>query len=221
MGIEENKRLTKKASEEINKGNIEILYEIEDIDHILHYSFGQDVKGVEAQVQGFKELHTIFPDLQTSIVDTVAEGDMVASRFTLSGTHTGADYMGIPATGKRFEFEGAMIQRYKDGKVMERWEYLDRLDVLHQRGVIPTLDEIINLQKQKQTEEENKEVLRRFSEAIRKSDIPTIDELMTNECVFHMLGNDPPADLNRDQVIEMFSSPSYSTETVTVEDVIA
>ena len=117
-------------------------------------------------IQAFKELRSIFPDLQTSIIDTVAEGDMVASRFTLSGTHTGVDYMGIPATGKRFEFEGAMIQRYKDGKVMERWEYLDRLDVLHQRGVIPTLDEIRNLQKQKQTEEENKEVVKAFMEAM-------------------------------------------------------
>ena len=69
--------------------------------------------------------------------------------------------------------------------------------------------------------EENKEVVRRFSEAIRKSDIPTINALMTDDCVFHMLGNDPPADLNRDQVKEMFTSPAYSTETVKVEDVIA
>src|SRR5690349_9555898 len=41
-----------------------------------------------------------FPDLQISIEDAVAEGDLVAQRVTFTGTHAG-DFQGLPPTHKR------------------------------------------------------------------------------------------------------------------------
>ena len=45
-------------------------------------------------------LRTAFPDLQVTIKPIVAEGNMVAWPRTQTGTPQ-AEYMGIPATGKK------------------------------------------------------------------------------------------------------------------------
>jgi len=67
--------------------------------------------------------------------------------------------------------------------------------------------------------EENKEVVRRFIEAREKYDIPTIDELMSSDCVMHM----PLRDLNRKQMMQIFGDTSgpVSVESATIEDIIA
>ena len=41
-----------------------------------------------------------FPDIQWTLEETIAEGDKVAARFTMRGTHNGTFY-GVPPTGKK------------------------------------------------------------------------------------------------------------------------
>jgi predicted ester cyclase len=45
------------------------------------------------------------PDLLASVEDIVAEGDMVAARVRLTGTHTGSPLFGVPATGRPVDVE--------------------------------------------------------------------------------------------------------------------
>jgi len=49
----------------------------------------------------------------------VAEGDVVAERSTLRGTHSGT-FMGVPATGKQVRGTMMAFNKFADGKVVER-----------------------------------------------------------------------------------------------------
>lgn len=53
--------------------------------------------------QFFNSFTSSFPDLRHEIVDLVAEGDKVAVRYDVTGTHKG-ELQGIPPTGKKVSF---------------------------------------------------------------------------------------------------------------------
>jgi len=80
--------------------------------------------------------HTAFPDFQVTVEDVVAEGDKVARRVTLSGTHKG-EYMGIPPTGKQMTMGVITIERIEGGKIAEQWGEADMLGLMQQLGVMP------------------------------------------------------------------------------------
>jgi len=64
---------------------------------------------------------------------TVAEGDMVAARWTTEGTNTSA-WAGREPTGKHAVFSGVNIFRFADGKVVELWNHRDDLGLMQQLG---------------------------------------------------------------------------------------
>jgi len=72
------------------------------------------------------------------IDEQLAEGDLVASRWTGRGTHQG-ELMGIPPTGKQVTVSGITISRVKNGKVVEEWSNWDTLGMLQQLGVVPEM----------------------------------------------------------------------------------
>lgn len=61
-------------------------------------------------------------------------------RRTYEGTHRGGSLLGIPATGKRFQFGGISIFRLANGRIAEHWEQLDRLALIQQLGLVPEPD---------------------------------------------------------------------------------
>lgn len=65
-------------------------------------------------------LHVAFPDMRLTEQDIIAEGDRVASRWIVSGTHQG-DFMGHRPSGRRYEITGMSIYRLHDGKIAEGW----------------------------------------------------------------------------------------------------
>ena len=75
-----------------------------------------------------------FPDLELTIEDAVAEGDLVAQRITFTGTHTGV-FQGLPQTNKRVTFNGLELNRFEHGRVAEHWFQLDALGLLQQLGL--------------------------------------------------------------------------------------
>ena len=77
-----------------------------------------------------------FPDMQSSEDDIVADGDKVAVRRTMRGTHKG-DFMGIPASGKSVAFSGVWLAHMSGGKLKEQWVYFDVMGLLRQLGAIP------------------------------------------------------------------------------------
>jgi predicted ester cyclase len=77
-----------------------------------------------------------FPDLRFTAEDIIAEGDKVAARYTMRGTHQG-EFMGVAPTGNRIEVTGIDIVRFEGGKMVEHWANSDELGMMQQLGVIP------------------------------------------------------------------------------------
>jgi steroid delta-isomerase-like uncharacterized protein len=84
-----------------------------------------------------EEFFTAFPDIRVEIHEMIAEGDAVATRYTMHGTHQGS-FQGIPATGKRFSVTGTSFYHVKDGKMVDDYPGFDALSLLQQLGAIPT-----------------------------------------------------------------------------------
>jgi steroid delta-isomerase-like uncharacterized protein len=100
---------------------------------------GEDMQGTA----GFKPFHAsfldAFPDLVVTVEDTICEGNLVAARWSASGTHRGGG-LGVPATGKSMTVTGMTFARITDeGKLCEGWNSFDRLGMLQQLGVIPAM----------------------------------------------------------------------------------
>jgi predicted ester cyclase len=97
-----------------------------------------EVKGPD----GFKQFATMFrnafPDLHITVEDMIAEGDKVATRETLRGTHKG-DLMGIAATGKKVTFSGTVIIRFAGGKEVEAFGVTDMFAMYQQLGLAPPI----------------------------------------------------------------------------------
>ena len=96
---------------------------------------GDKIVGLEA----FKRLHRAFvsayPDIKVTVEDTVVEGDRVAARCTVTGTHAG-DGIGVTPTNSAVEFSGMVIARVKNGKIVESWNEFNFMQMYSQLGVL-------------------------------------------------------------------------------------
>ncbi|MDQ3444183.1 MAG: ester cyclase [Chloroflexota bacterium] len=76
-----------------------------------------------------------FPDLRVAVEDMVADGDRIAVRYSIYGTHRG-DALGIPATGQAAESTGMDCFRIANGKIAERWAEMDFTGLLVRIGAV-------------------------------------------------------------------------------------
>jgi steroid delta-isomerase-like uncharacterized protein len=75
------------------------------------------------------------PDVRCTVEDLIAEGDRVAARWTMRGTHRGELY-GIPATGKSVTVASMSLYRLREGKIGEGFLLMDNFGLLQQLGVV-------------------------------------------------------------------------------------
>lgn len=131
----ENKTLVQRWFVEVwNKGRAAVIHEMLADDAVVH-GLGPDLRGA-ADFQRFHSAYRdAYPDVTIEIEDLVAEGDIVAVRWSASGTHQG-DGLGFPATGKQVQFSGMTFVRVADGKLAEGWNNFDQLGMFHQLGVV-------------------------------------------------------------------------------------
>lgn len=138
MSLEENKQIVRRYQQIYNSNQLDALTEVVSDDLLTP----KIMPGIPQGVEGAKAAHQImlsgFPDYQTVIEDVIAEGDKVAARITMSGTHTGS-FMGIPPTGKFVSFTGMYIARIADGKIVEHWGEEDAVSLLTQLGAMPKI----------------------------------------------------------------------------------
>ncbi len=134
MPFEENKALIRRMFECINKKELNAMNDLMAPDFVLHMH-GRQKQGWEANKQFLENEIRAFPDLHVTIVDTVAEGDVVCVRLQETGTHKG-EYRGLAPTGRKVSYSVAAFWRLAEGKIAEGWVVYDQLDFLEQLGVI-------------------------------------------------------------------------------------
>jgi predicted ester cyclase len=82
------------------------------------------------------DLVNAVPDFRATIHDTVAEGDLVALRWSITGTQTG-EYMGAAATGNHVEVTGSSLWRVNpQGQNTDIWFVMDTFNFMRQIGAI-------------------------------------------------------------------------------------
>ena len=100
------------------------------VDHSKPPSLPDGIEGVKAILGMIRQG---FPDHDAKVVHMVAEGDMVATYKTFTGTNLGP-FFGAPPTGKRATIRVMDFVRYRDGKVAEHWNIVDMAGLMHQLG---------------------------------------------------------------------------------------
>lgn len=115
----------RRALEEVCSGRdldgIPSVYHPDFVDHVNGLTY-RGHEGARRSVALYLEL---FPDLRFRVDDQVTEGDRVASRWTLHGTHK----------GRQVELRGIVISRFEDGRIIEDWAASDTAELLRQLGL--------------------------------------------------------------------------------------
>jgi steroid delta-isomerase-like uncharacterized protein len=123
----------------INHGDWDKLDELYAEDFIVHGT--DEIRGRAAYKQAFNKEKIGFPDMSLTVNDIIVEGDKVAVRTTIRGTHLG-EYMGLKPTGKVIEIGGLYIERVANGKFVEMWGISDDVSFLKQLGMISDIPKL-------------------------------------------------------------------------------
>jgi steroid delta-isomerase-like uncharacterized protein len=136
--LESNKEVVRRFAEAQNTGNIELLSELLAADVVRHCQATPDVeiRSREDFVSFYEASSSVFSSARVTIHIMVAEGDMVATYGSFTGTQDGR--MGLfPPTGKDVESKFLSVARLEDGKIAELWVEWDNLAILTQLGHFP------------------------------------------------------------------------------------
>lgn len=135
---EENKAVVRRWFEEVwNQGRDSSIDELFPADGVAH-GLGdseQDVHGPKEMKPFVASIRGILPDTHISIDDILADGDRVAVRITLRGTHTG-NGLGVRPTGRKVSIQGIIIVHVVNGRIREGWNSYDQLGLLRQLGAL-------------------------------------------------------------------------------------
>lgn len=131
---DDNKALVRRYLDAFNERDEETIREVL-ADDVVEHGAHERLEGVD-EIIAFLDAHfETFPDYSGSTEAMLADDDLVAVRYTVSGTHTG-EYRDVEPTGHKAEWTGIGIYRVEDGEIAEIWLEEDRLEVLE------TLEEV-------------------------------------------------------------------------------
>src|SRR5689334_7251491 len=126
--------------ERLNAGDIDGFGDLVAEDFVEHQGGPGFPPTKAGTLDFFRMLANAFPDMHMVVDDLIANGDNTVARVTLTATHHG-EFVGVPATGKRAEFQLIDIMRFDAaGLVCEHWGVADMFGLMQQLGVVPASD---------------------------------------------------------------------------------
>lgn len=131
VNLEVNRQVARKYHEVWSNGQISLLDTILSPDFVCHFIGGHEWKGVEGAKNSISNHKKSFPDWSEEIVDIIAEGDKVVTRYKSTGTHQGT-FNGLDSTGNKVTIYETSIYRIANGKIIEQWGFPDELSLRNQ-----------------------------------------------------------------------------------------
>jgi steroid delta-isomerase-like uncharacterized protein len=135
MSQEENKAVVRRFFAALDDQDVDTVGDLLASDYRLHFD-GNPEMDRGAGIGFFSAFLAAFPDISHQVQDQLAEGDRVATRILVRGTHQ-KEMMGIPATGNEIAISAINMVRVDDGKIAEHWVNSDSLGMMMQLGVVP------------------------------------------------------------------------------------
>jgi len=138
MAAETNKLVMNRFLEFINTASEKLAQELISPSAVFHVpGRTEPMRGPAGYLAIIGMMRGGFPDIQWTLEEMVAEGDKVAVRFTMRGTHRGT-FFGVPPTGKTISVQAMNIYRLSGGQFVEEHGQPDMLGLLQQIGAVPT-----------------------------------------------------------------------------------
>lgn len=133
----DTKEIVRQMNEEVwGEGDLDLIDEYVAEDYVEHNTASpRDIHGPDGYRENVEMVRAAFPDMDVIVEDIIADGDKVAYRYTIVGTHEGP-FMGIEPTGVEVEIAGSGIARFEDGQLVESWSNVDVMGTMQQLGVI-------------------------------------------------------------------------------------
>jgi steroid delta-isomerase-like uncharacterized protein len=139
MATDQNQTLVRRFFDEVcNQRNLSVADELFTADHAYHDPQSPTGPGPDGMKQVISMYQTAFPDAHWHIIETIAAGNQIITRWRGTGTQK-KEVMGIQSTGKSVSVEGIWIHRFENNKIAESWNVWDTLGMLQQLGVVPSM----------------------------------------------------------------------------------
>ncbi len=129
MTGESQTETARRALEEVCSGRdlgaLPNVYHPDFVDHVNALEY----RGHEGARRSVALYMALFPDLRFEVEEQVSEGERVASRWALHGTHR----------GRRVRLTGIVISRFQDGRIIEDHAASDTMELIRQLGLWRTI----------------------------------------------------------------------------------
>jgi predicted SnoaL-like aldol condensation-catalyzing enzyme len=139
MGTEENKKVVGDFYEEVFRK-----HDLTVVDRFMHDDYIQHNPDADQGSAGFIEFHKGFfaaiPDSCATVIQMVAENDLVYVYNRITGTHTGKGFLDHPPTGNKIDYCVVDMFRLRDGKLCEHWDVADTRALFSQVGAIKQVE---------------------------------------------------------------------------------
>lgn len=131
---EMNKRVMARFLDFINTADEAMASELVSSEAVFHVpGRPEPVRGPAGYLEIIAMMRGGFPDIQWTLEELIVEGDKVAARFTMRGTHKGV-FFGIPPTGRKISVQAMNIYHLSQGKIVEEHGQPDLLSLMQQIG---------------------------------------------------------------------------------------
>lgn len=215
-----NEQMAHRFVDILNSGEIDDLDEIFASEVVIHsmssLPFGEEITELVAFKQFFNLLRGALSDSEATVDDVIVDGDKVALRWTIKGTHTD-DLPNLPASHVSMTTSGVGIFRFEDYKIVEFWRVFDTLGMMSQLGATNevVIDKSLN----------KKQLVNRFViEVLNEGQMEAADEIFSPNITMHVIDSLINEDYigleDSKQFINLYRD-SFDGFNVTIDDIIA